>query len=140
MQMSKLLGERAIVIGGIAGLMAARVLADHFEQAVVLERDQIAEDPRSINRFLKVTICIICCSGASELCLGFTLASPRDCRNWVRCGCAWAKTTPFCFPTARPTRLAGRSESRAIWVLICIARAAACLNIAYGNVRQSQPI
>lgn len=44
--MSKLMGERAIVIGGsIAGLMTARVLADHFEQVVVLERDHIAEEP-----------------------------------------------------------------------------------------------
>ena len=44
--MSKLLGERAVVIGGsIAGLMTARVLADHFEQVVVLERDHIAEEP-----------------------------------------------------------------------------------------------
>src|SRR5690348_7170752 len=44
--MSKLLGERAIVIGGsIAGLMSARVLADHFEHVVVLERDYIVEEP-----------------------------------------------------------------------------------------------
>jgi 2-polyprenyl-6-methoxyphenol hydroxylase-like FAD-dependent oxidoreductase len=44
--MSKLLGERAVVIGGsIAGLMTARVLADQFEQVVVLERDHIAEEP-----------------------------------------------------------------------------------------------
>ena len=44
--MSKLLGERAIVIGGsIAGLMTARVLADRFEQVVVLERDHIAAEP-----------------------------------------------------------------------------------------------
>ncbi len=44
--MSNLLGERAIVIGGsLAGLMAARVLADHFERVMILERDQIAERP-----------------------------------------------------------------------------------------------
>jgi flavin-dependent dehydrogenase len=44
--MSKLLAENAVVIGGsIAGLMTARVLADHFEQVVVLERDHIAEGP-----------------------------------------------------------------------------------------------
>jgi 2-polyprenyl-6-methoxyphenol hydroxylase-like FAD-dependent oxidoreductase len=44
--MSKLLGERAIVVGGsIAGLMTARVLADHFEKVLVLERDHIAEEP-----------------------------------------------------------------------------------------------
>jgi 2-polyprenyl-6-methoxyphenol hydroxylase-like FAD-dependent oxidoreductase len=44
--MSKLLGEHAVVIGGsIAGLATARVLADHFEQVTVLERDHIAEEP-----------------------------------------------------------------------------------------------
>jgi 2-polyprenyl-6-methoxyphenol hydroxylase-like FAD-dependent oxidoreductase len=35
-----LLGERAIVLGaGIAGTLAARALADHFEHVLVLERD-----------------------------------------------------------------------------------------------------
>ena len=44
--MSKILGERAVVIGGsIAGLMTARVLADRFEQVVMLERDHLAERP-----------------------------------------------------------------------------------------------
>jgi 2-polyprenyl-6-methoxyphenol hydroxylase-like FAD-dependent oxidoreductase len=44
--MANRLGENAVVIGGsIAGLMTARVLADHFEQVIVLERDHIAEDP-----------------------------------------------------------------------------------------------
>jgi 2-polyprenyl-6-methoxyphenol hydroxylase-like FAD-dependent oxidoreductase len=37
-------GERAIVIGGsIAGLLAARVLADHYAEIVVLERDELPE-------------------------------------------------------------------------------------------------
>jgi glycine/D-amino acid oxidase-like deaminating enzyme len=40
------LGQHAVVIGGsIAGLMTARVLADHFEQVTVLERDHIEERP-----------------------------------------------------------------------------------------------
>jgi phytoene dehydrogenase-like protein len=40
------LGERAIVIGGsLAGLMAARVLADHFEKVTVLERDRLDGGP-----------------------------------------------------------------------------------------------
>ena len=42
--MSGRLGQQAIVIGGsIAGLMAARVLSDFFEQVTVLERDAIAD-------------------------------------------------------------------------------------------------
>ena len=44
--MSGRLGQNAIVIGGsIAGLMAARVLSDFFEQVTVLERDSIADHP-----------------------------------------------------------------------------------------------
>lgn len=44
--MTKSMGERAIVIGGsMAGLMAARVLADHFENVTILERDTIDDCP-----------------------------------------------------------------------------------------------
>src|ERR1700730_2013521 len=44
--MGSRLGERAIVTGGsMAGLMTARVLADHFEQVTVLERDHIEDHP-----------------------------------------------------------------------------------------------
>jgi 2-polyprenyl-6-methoxyphenol hydroxylase-like FAD-dependent oxidoreductase len=40
------LGEHAVVIGGsLAGLMTARVLADHFESVTVLERDRIESEP-----------------------------------------------------------------------------------------------
>ncbi|OYR53741.1 FAD-dependent oxidoreductase [Halorubrum halodurans] len=40
------LGERAVVLGGsVAGLCAARVLADAFAEVVVLERDPIPETP-----------------------------------------------------------------------------------------------
>jgi hypothetical protein len=39
-------GQQAVVIGGsLAGLMTARVLADHFEAVTVLERDHIDDQP-----------------------------------------------------------------------------------------------
>jgi flavin-dependent dehydrogenase len=39
-------GSRAIVIGGgIAGLLAARVLADHFEQVTIVDRDRFPQGP-----------------------------------------------------------------------------------------------
>ena len=39
---SSLIGKQAVVVGaGMAGLPAARALADHFEQVVVLERDTL---------------------------------------------------------------------------------------------------
>jgi len=40
--MSQSIGTRAAVVGaGVAGLAAARVLADHFEQVIVFERDEL---------------------------------------------------------------------------------------------------
>jgi 2-polyprenyl-6-methoxyphenol hydroxylase-like FAD-dependent oxidoreductase len=39
-------GQQAVVIGGsLAGLMTARVLADHFDQVTILERDRIDDRP-----------------------------------------------------------------------------------------------
>jgi flavin-dependent dehydrogenase len=39
-------GQQAVVIGGsMAGLMAARVLADHFDAVTVLERDHVDDRP-----------------------------------------------------------------------------------------------
>src|SRR5690348_14184379 len=41
----KLVGGRAVVVGaGMGGLAAARALADHFEQVVILERDVLPSD------------------------------------------------------------------------------------------------
>src|SRR5262249_47597083 len=41
----RLIGKRAVVVGaGIAGLCAARVLADYFEHVAVLERDILSQD------------------------------------------------------------------------------------------------
>ncbi len=57
---------RAVVIGaGMAGLAAARVLSDHFDEVVLLERDQIDSAPDHQVRFYKRT-----CSGlAAQLLL-----------------------------------------------------------------------
>ena len=42
------LGSHAVVVGGsIAGLLAARVLSEHFTDVTVLDRDAIPADPRS---------------------------------------------------------------------------------------------
>ena len=45
-QSSSLLGKHAIVIGGgMAGLLAARVLANHFERVTLIERDHYPQEP-----------------------------------------------------------------------------------------------
>src|SRR5215471_18697225 len=42
---SRLMGRQAVVVGaGMAGLPAARVLADYFEHVTVLERDSLPQD------------------------------------------------------------------------------------------------
>src|SRR5262244_2279900 len=44
--MEKRLGQHAVVIGGsLAGLMTARVLAEHFDTVTVFERDHIEDRP-----------------------------------------------------------------------------------------------
>lgn len=43
--MTRFLGKHAIVLGGsMAGLLAARVLSDHFERVMLIERDALSED------------------------------------------------------------------------------------------------
>jgi flavin-dependent dehydrogenase len=45
--MRNLIGGQAVVVGaGLAGLTAARALADYFEHVVVLERDVLTALPR----------------------------------------------------------------------------------------------
>jgi 2-polyprenyl-6-methoxyphenol hydroxylase-like FAD-dependent oxidoreductase len=44
--MSRQIGERAVVLGAsMAGLLAARVLADSYRQVTVIDRDQLPETP-----------------------------------------------------------------------------------------------
>ena len=39
---SRLIGQHAVVIGAsMAGLLAARVLSDHFERVTIIERDPL---------------------------------------------------------------------------------------------------
>ncbi|TQK31261.1 FAD-dependent monooxygenase [Arthrobacter sp. SLBN-53] len=50
-----IVGERAVVLGGsIAGLLAARVLAEHYRSVTIVERDDLTEDPdarRGVSHF-----------------------------------------------------------------------------------------
>jgi flavin-dependent dehydrogenase len=40
-----LLGQRAVVVGaGVGGLSAARVLADYFDEVIILDRDELPDD------------------------------------------------------------------------------------------------
>jgi 2-polyprenyl-6-methoxyphenol hydroxylase-like FAD-dependent oxidoreductase len=42
---TSLLGERAVVVGaGMGGLSAARVLADYFDEVIILDRDELPDD------------------------------------------------------------------------------------------------
>src|SRR5258705_13722993 len=39
------LGRRAVVVGaGLGGLSAARVLADYFDEVIILDRDELPDD------------------------------------------------------------------------------------------------
>jgi hypothetical protein len=58
---SKVLGQQAIVVGGsIAGLLAARVLSDYFDQVLVLNADRIEDRPvvhKSVRRAITFMPC-----------------------------------------------------------------------------------
>jgi len=42
------IARRAVVVGsGVAGLFAARVLSDHFDEVVLIDRDDVPESPRA---------------------------------------------------------------------------------------------
>jgi flavin-dependent dehydrogenase len=44
-----MLGEHAVVLGAsMSGLLAARVLADHFQTVTVVDRDELPDEP--VNR------------------------------------------------------------------------------------------
>lgn len=46
MSRDSLLGKQAVVLGGgMAGLLAARVLTEHFERVILVERDRYPEEP-----------------------------------------------------------------------------------------------
>ncbi len=44
--MPRVIGQKAVIVGaGIAGLTAARALADSFDEVAVLERDTVSAEP-----------------------------------------------------------------------------------------------
>lgn len=70
--MAQCLGQHATVIGGsLAGLMTARVLADHFDAVTVLERDPIDAQPGIHKSIPRAIISTGCCWA--------------DSRSWRRC-------------------------------------------------------
>jgi NADPH-dependent 2,4-dienoyl-CoA reductase/sulfur reductase-like enzyme len=56
------IGQHAAVIGGsLAGLMTARVLADHLDTVTVLERDRIEEGPTLVSPCHRGAMSMGCC-------------------------------------------------------------------------------
>src|SRR3954469_9569901 len=44
--MTRMLGQRAVVVGAsVAGLLASRMLSEHFDEVVVLDSDEIEDGP-----------------------------------------------------------------------------------------------
>ena len=55
------LGERAVIVGsGIAGLSAARAVADRFRQVVIVDRDELPKAPLLGREFPKVSTRTAC--------------------------------------------------------------------------------
>ena len=55
-------GEHAVVLGAsIAGMLAARVLADHFDTVTVVERDVLGDAPETRQECHRDAICTDFC-------------------------------------------------------------------------------
>src|SRR5438093_10477193 len=61
-------GRHAVVVGGsMAGLLAARVLADHFERVTLIERDRLPDGPEGRKGVPAAGHFQICLTGAADL-------------------------------------------------------------------------
>ncbi|MFC6953287.1 NAD(P)/FAD-dependent oxidoreductase [Halorubellus litoreus] len=126
-------GDRAVVVGGsVAGLLAARVLADGFDEVLVLERDEVPDEPvqrdgvpqaTQIHALLEAGRATIedCCPGYCESLLaagGVLLDGARDLRFYDQGGYLadgprrmpfYAATRPLFEDVLREHVTAGRS-------------------------------
>ena len=61
------LGRRhAVVVGGsLAGMLAARVLSDHFDRVTLLERDRFPETPAARRGCRRAGTCTACWNAAA---------------------------------------------------------------------------
>ena len=104
---SKLLAAQAVVLGaGMAGLAAARVLADCFERVTVLERDTSRPtrltDPEHRSRGMCMP-CLVAASGhsvTSFLELNTTWHEPERCLFGSVSTCAPRRRVTILFPAA----------------------------------------
>src|SRR5260370_5328306 len=106
--MPKRLGENAVVIGGsLAGLMTARVLADHFESVTVLERDHI-EPTAALHRSIpQGTHLHGLLAGGQRLMLSFY---PNLFTNLEKLGsvrCRWGRDFVVYLPSGRAYSFSG---------------------------------
>jgi glycine/D-amino acid oxidase-like deaminating enzyme len=61
------LGQRAVVVGAsVAGLIAARVLAEHFDEVTAIEQDELSDQLSSTNRSRRATTYTRCWRAASK--------------------------------------------------------------------------
>jgi glycine/D-amino acid oxidase-like deaminating enzyme len=75
---STLIGRQAVVVGaGIAGLSAARAVADYFEHVIVLERDALPADASPESEHLSRGTRMLSSPAASGRCASFSPALSR---------------------------------------------------------------
>lgn len=109
--MYSFVGKQAVVVGaGIAGLTAARSLADFFEHVIVLDNDY-PKEPRPGQALRKAATFTSFCPADSRRFAVFSLVSKRVSLDPVPCGFAWATTTAWSAQDMTPS-LDGISASR----------------------------
>jgi len=101
--------EKAIVIGGsIAGLLAARVLSDHFEEVVLLEKDNFTDDGKARNGAPQANHVHILLVKGKEILQEFF---PELEMNLIKRGTAKIEPPPPTIPKTKPTMIPDKMDS-----------------------------
>jgi 2-polyprenyl-6-methoxyphenol hydroxylase-like FAD-dependent oxidoreductase len=116
--MARALGEHAVVVGGgIAGLLAAQVLADHFERITVVERDSVEESgglrPGTPQAWHAHALLQAGRNALAEICPGFEPSLVRAGAALVDWGRDFAVHSPLGWMPREPTGLETLACSRA---------------------------
>jgi hypothetical protein len=99
-------GKQAIVVGGsIAGLITARVLSDYFEQVLIIERDEIADQPVIHKSVPRGITSMHCCMEVCRFCHRCIRHSPKTSGGPARRKSLSDATLSGICPTARRTAL-----------------------------------
>jgi NADPH-dependent 2,4-dienoyl-CoA reductase/sulfur reductase-like enzyme len=82
-------GHAVVVGGGMAGLLAARVLVNHFERVTLIERDALTDNAQARKGVPQGRMLHAMLPRRQRIIEGCFLATVTSCRPPVRCRCEY---------------------------------------------------